>query len=133
MQRKKRALILPSDVTLEQAEEYWTNLTYSNKIPEEKAKLFRPEAFAVAGAAIEKYRELARKGRVLSQEMEERLAGQPKIVLGHGVYDDTESLYLKDPVHERHVEEFASVAETPIEPELKEKAEAEAETTTKTP
>ncbi|KAF4617875.1 hypothetical protein D9613_006069 [Agrocybe pediades] len=117
MQRKKRSLILPSDVTLEQAEEYWTNLTYSNKIPEEKAKLFRPEAFAVAGAAIEKYREISRKGRLLAQEMEQRLAGQPKILLGHGIYEEKESLYLKDPVHERHAKEFESVAKSPIEPQ----------------
>ncbi|KAF8908913.1 mitochondrial protein Pet127-domain-containing protein [Gymnopilus junonius] len=87
IQRKKRSLVLPSGVPLEEAEKFWNSLNFGNKTPEE-VKLFRPESFTLANAAIEKYRELAREGRMVSQKMEEDLAGRPKIVLGSGVYEE---------------------------------------------
>ena len=89
MQRKKRSLVLPSGVSLEDAEKFWNSLNFGNTTPEE-AKMFRPESFALANSAIEKYRELARVGRAISQKMDEDLAGRPKIVLGMGVYEGEE-------------------------------------------
>jgi len=94
MQRKKRSLVLPSGVSLEDAEKFWASLNFGNKTPEE-VKLFRPESFTLANAAIERYRELAREGRALTEKMETEVAGQPKIVLGEGVYKGDE-LYAEE-------------------------------------
>ncbi len=83
--RKKRLLVLPSSVsTMDEAKEFWDNLSFSKKIDEEVAKEFRPDSFTLATAAVEKYRELSRQGRLHSQRMEEEEADRPKIVLGHG-------------------------------------------------
>ncbi|KDR82737.1 hypothetical protein GALMADRAFT_845001 [Galerina marginata CBS 339.88] len=88
LQHKKRTLVLPSDIPLEKAEEFWASLNFGNKLPEGQAKLFRPEAFSLATSSVEKYRELAREGRLFSSQLEASLAGRAKVVLGHGVYEE---------------------------------------------
>jgi len=101
--RKNRPFVLPSDVPLEKAEEYWKSLNYntaSQLVPDsEDAKVFRPDQFILANNAVERFREVSREGRKLSQEMEKAQAGLPKIVLGHGVYGEEEALFFKAPQH----------------------------------
>lgn len=101
--RKNRPHVLPSDVPLEKAEEFWKTLNYntaSQLVPDgEDAKAFRPDQFVLANDAVERFREVSREGRKLSQEMEKAHAGLPKIVLGHGVYEEQEDLFFKEPQH----------------------------------
>jgi len=101
--RKNRQHVLPSDVPLEGAEEYWKSLNYNTArqlVPDgEDAKVFRPEQFVLANDAVERFREVSREGRKISEEMEKAHAGLPKIVLGHGVYEEEEGLFFKEPEH----------------------------------
>jgi hypothetical protein len=88
-------------VPLREAEVYWKSLNYntaSQLVPDgEDAKVFRPEQFVLANDSIEQYRMVSREGRRLSQEMEKAHAGLPKIMLDHGVYEEEEDLFFKDP------------------------------------
>lgn len=88
MNRKKRTLVLPSSVTFEEAEKYWENLVFHQRGGEleDMPKVFRPEGFTTVTTPVEKYRELARAGRLLSERLAREEAGRPKIVLGEGVY-----------------------------------------------
>jgi len=88
MSRKKRTLVLPSSVTFEEAEKYWENLVFHQRAGEleDMPKVFRPEGFTTVTTSVEKYRELARAGRLLSEGLAREEAGRPKIVLGEGVY-----------------------------------------------
>jgi hypothetical protein len=101
--RKNRPHVLPSDVPLEGAEDYWKSLNYntaSQLVPDgEDAKVFRPDQFILANDAVERFREVSREGRKLSQQMEKAHAGLPKIVLGQGVYEEQEDLFFKEPQH----------------------------------
>jgi hypothetical protein len=101
--RKNRPYVLPSDVPLESAEEYWKSLNYntaSQLVPDgEDAKVFRPDQFVLANDAVERFREVSREGRKISQETEKAHAGLPKIVLGQGVYEEEEGLFFKEPQH----------------------------------
>ncbi|KIM43393.1 hypothetical protein M413DRAFT_444219 [Hebeloma cylindrosporum] len=101
--RKNRPYVLPSDVPLEEAEEYWRSLNYntaSRLVPDmEDAKAFRPDQFILANDSVERFREVSREGRKFSQEMEKVHAGMPKILLGHGVYEEEEDLFFKEPQH----------------------------------
>jgi hypothetical protein len=88
MSRKKRTLVLPSSVAFDEAEKYWENLVFhqrANKSHDE-SRVFRPEAFTTDTGSVERYRELARAGRLLSEQLAREEAGRPKIVLGEGVY-----------------------------------------------
>ncbi|KAJ3515386.1 hypothetical protein NLJ89_g1789 [Agrocybe chaxingu] len=113
-QRKMRSLVLPSSVPLEDAEQYWTNLSFNKVMSKEDAKIFRPESFSLATAAIERYRELAREGRLISQRLESELAGRPKIVLGEGIYEEEESLFLKEPTHSVGLESSPSESQSSL-------------------
>ncbi|KAF8964217.1 mitochondrial protein Pet127-domain-containing protein [Flammula alnicola] len=105
-QRKSRTLVLPTSVALDDAKEYWEKLNYSNQlIAAEDLKEFRPEAFTIATAQVQRYRDLAREGRALYKELERRQAGKPKIVLGQGVYEEEESLFFKDPHSESEMDQ----------------------------
>lgn len=88
MSRKKRTLVLPSSVPFDEAEKYWENLVFHQRANESKdePRVFRPEAFTTETTSVEKYRELARAGRLLSEKMAREEAGRPKIILGEGVY-----------------------------------------------
>jgi hypothetical protein len=101
--RKSRPHILPSDVSLQEAEAYWKSLNYNTArrlVPDgEDAKVFRPEKFVLANESVEQYRMVSREGRRLSQEMEKARAGLPKIMLDHGVYEEGEDLFFKEPEH----------------------------------
>jgi hypothetical protein len=101
--RKNRQHVLPSDVPLEGAEEYWKSLNYNTArqlVPDgEDAKVFRPDQFVLANDAVERFREVSREGRKFSEETEKAHAGLPKIVLGHGVYEEEEGLFFKEPQH----------------------------------
>ena len=72
--RKNRQHVLPSDVPLEGAEEYWKSLNYNTArqlVPDgEDAKVFRPDQFVLANDAVERFREVSREGRKISEEME---------------------------------------------------------------
>lgn len=93
--RKKRVLVLPSHIsTMEDGEKFWENLKFSSAREEQKEKrtsavetdadvAFQPDAFTLATATVENYREMARRGRFMSRKIEEREAGKPKIVLGN--------------------------------------------------
>lgn len=90
MARKKRVLVLPSNVPFEEAEKYWDNLVFHRKGDEEDVPkaAFRPEAFTTQlSPKVEQYRELSRKGRLYTEKMDREEAGRPKYVLGEGVYD----------------------------------------------
>lgn len=89
MARKKRTLTLPSSVSPKEAEEYWENLVFHRRGVEEVVPkaTFRPESFTTQlTMSVEKYRELAREGRLHTEKMAREEAGRPKIVLGEGVY-----------------------------------------------
>jgi len=89
MARKKRTLTLPSSVSPEQAEKYWDNLVFHRRGDEENVPKapFRPESFTTQLTPnVERYRELSREGRLHTEQMAREEAGQPKIVLGEGVY-----------------------------------------------
>jgi hypothetical protein len=89
MGRKKRTMILPSSVSLADAEKFWENLVFHQKEGQKDAPKmpFRPEGFTTQmTAAVEKYRELSREGRLRTQKMEQEEAGKPKYVFGEGVY-----------------------------------------------
>jgi hypothetical protein len=88
MTRKKRTLVLPSSVPFEDAEKYWENLVFHQRKGGEDAPkaAFRPEGFTTVSVAVEKYRELARAGRLDTERLAVEEAGRPKIVLGEGVY-----------------------------------------------
>jgi hypothetical protein len=88
MGRKRRTLVLPSTVAPEDAEKYWENLVFHRRDGEEDVRksVFRPESFTTVSVSVEKYRELARAGRLDTQRLAREEAGQPKIVLGEGVY-----------------------------------------------
>ena len=90
--RKKRVLVLPSSVsTMDEGRRFWESLNFSSNLDKaESAKAFRPESFTLATALVEKYRELSRQGRLLSQQIDEEEAGRPKIVLGRGLYEEDE-------------------------------------------
>jgi hypothetical protein len=90
--KKKRVFVLPSNIsTMDEGRKFWESLNFSNKLDKaESAKVFRPESFTLATALVEKYRQLSRQGRVLSQQMEQAEAGRPKIVLGRGLYEADE-------------------------------------------
>jgi len=88
--RKKRVLVLPSNIsTMDEGRRFWESLNFSSNLDKaESAKAFRPESFTLATALVEKYRELSRQGRLVSQQMDEEEAGRPKIVLGRGLYEE---------------------------------------------
>ena len=89
MGRKKRILVLPSNVPLEDAEKYWDNLVFHRKGDEKDVPkaAFRPESFTTQlTLKVEKYRELSREGRLHTETMAREEAGRPKFVLGEGVY-----------------------------------------------
>ena len=89
MARKKRTLALPSCVELDNAEKFWENLVFHQREGEDDAPkaAFRPESFTKQlTLAVEKYRELAREGRLHTEKMAREEAGRPKIVFGKGVY-----------------------------------------------
>ncbi|KAF8809570.1 Pet127-domain-containing protein [Phlegmacium glaucopus] len=88
MNRKKRTLILPSSVPFAEAEKYWENLVFHQRAGEfdDVPRTFRPEGFTTVSTSVEKYRELARAGRLLTERLAREEAGRPKIVLGEGVY-----------------------------------------------
>ena len=90
--RKRRILVLPSSVsTMDEGRRFWESLNFANSLDRaESAKVFRPEKFTLATALVEKYRQLSRQGRLISQQMEEEEAGRPKIVLGRGLYEEDE-------------------------------------------
>jgi hypothetical protein len=90
--RKKRVLVLPSNIsTMDEGRRFWESLNFSRNLDKaESAKVFRPESFTLATALVEKYRQLSRQGRLLSQQIEEEEAGRPKIVLGRGLYEEDE-------------------------------------------
>lgn len=88
MGRKKRTLVLPSSVPFNEAEKYWENLVFhrGGGELEDVPRVFRPESFTTVTAPVEKYRELARAGRLLSEKLAREEENRPKIVLGEGVY-----------------------------------------------
>lgn len=88
MGRKKRTLVLPSSVSFNEAEKYWENLVFHRRAGEmeDMRRVFRPEGFTTVTASVEKYRELAREGRLFSEKLAREEAGRPKTVLGEGVY-----------------------------------------------
>lgn len=88
MGRKRRTLVLPSSVPFHEAEKFWENLVFHRKADElkDEPRVFRPEGFTTVTTTVEKYRELARAGRLLSEQLAREEAGRPKIVLGEGVY-----------------------------------------------
>lgn len=88
MARKRRTLILPSSVAPEEAEKYWENLVFHQREDKEDMPkaTFRPEGFTTVSVSVEKYRELARLGRLDTERLAREEAGRPKIVLGEGVY-----------------------------------------------
>jgi len=88
MGRKKRTLILPSSVSFAEAEKFWESLVFHQRAGEleDAPRAFRPEGFTTVSASVEKYRELARAGRLLTERLTREEAGRPKIVLGEGVY-----------------------------------------------
>jgi len=88
MGRKKRTLVLPSSVPSHEAEKFWESLVFHQRANElkDEPRVFRPEGFTTVTASVEKYRELARAGRLFSEELARKEAGRPKIVLGEGVY-----------------------------------------------
>ncbi|KAF8158335.1 mitochondrial protein Pet127-domain-containing protein [Crassisporium funariophilum] len=91
MARKRRSLVLPSSVSLEEAKEFWENLNFNKRMPDNmEGKKYSPEAFSLATGSIERYREMARKGRLFSEELAKADAGKPKIVYGEGSYEGTE-------------------------------------------
>jgi len=86
--RKRRLLVLPSNISdMEEAKEFWNGLNFSNTGNAGAAKIFHPDSFTLATASVEVYRELSRKGRLLSQQIEEEEKGRPKIVHGLGIYE----------------------------------------------
>lgn len=85
MSRKRRTLVLPSSVAFEDAEKFWDNLVFHQR-DEDVRKVFRPEGFTSVTTSVEKYRELARAGRLHTEKMAREEGGRPKIVLGEGVY-----------------------------------------------
>jgi len=88
MDRKKRTLVLPSSVEASGAEKYWESLVFHQRESEEDVPkvAFRPEAFTTVSLPVDKYRELAREGRLHTEKMARKEEGRPKIVLGQGVY-----------------------------------------------
>lgn len=96
LKRKKRTLSLPSSVSLEDAEKYWEALSFGNTKSSEP-KAFNPDSFALAQESVEKYRRLARAGRIEMMKKEELLAGQPKIVYGQGIYKPKFSPFFPEP------------------------------------
>lgn len=86
--RKRRLLVLPSHISnMEEAKEFWNGLKFSNTGKEGVAKVFHPDSFTLATASVEVYRELSRKGRLLSRQIEEEEKGRPKTVHGLGAYE----------------------------------------------
>lgn len=112
--RKTRQRILPSSVELKDAKTYWEKLSFNPKL-ELVAKAFRQQDFVVADNTIELFREVSRRGREVYQELQRRQEGKPKIILGHGVHAEEESLFFKDPVRVAPAEE-ATAAETQAVP-----------------
>ena len=94
--RKTRQLVLPSTVSLQDAQAYWESLSYNPKLAID-TKEFKLSNFIVAGPNIEEFREVSREGRLLYKELQRRQEGKPKIVLGQGVYEEEESLFFKEP------------------------------------
>jgi len=94
--RKTRLFVLPSSVALEDAQKYWEGLSYNPKLAL-NTKEFKLSNFTIADPGIEKFREVSREGRLLYNELQRLQQGKPKIVLGHGVYEEEESLFFKEP------------------------------------
>lgn len=83
MSRKKRTLVLPSSVPLNEAEKYWESLVFHDHgRVVDGPRVFRPEGFTTVSTSVEKYRELSRAGRLYSERMAREEEGRPKIVLG---------------------------------------------------
>ena len=120
--RKTRQLVLPSTVSLKDAQAYWESLSYNPKLAL-NTKEFKPSNFIVAGPNIEEFREVSREGRLLYKELQRRQEGKPKIVLGQGVYEEEESLFFKEPRAEapspnRIVEAQTDAAPTEVETKI---------------
>ncbi|KAF9481176.1 Pet127-domain-containing protein [Pholiota conissans] len=96
--RKSRTLVLPASVSMEEAKEYWENLSFNPKL-KAVTKDFNLMNFALADSGIQKFRNVSKEGRMLYEELQRRQEGKPKIVLGQGVYEEEESLFFKEPEH----------------------------------
>ena len=88
MSRKKRTLVLPASVAPDDAEKFWESLVFHERegVEDGPKAAFRPEGFTTITTSVEKYRELARAGRLDTEKLAREEAGRPKIVLGSGVY-----------------------------------------------
>lgn len=86
--RKKRSHVLPSSVSLDEAQEYWDSILF-HKRDDDEGPTVKPSAddFTLANTAIERYRQLSRNGRLYSQKLEKLYTGKPKVVLGNPLPD----------------------------------------------
>lgn len=62
-----------------------------------KLQPFNPDSFSLAQESVERYRRLAREGRLETRKKEDLLAGRPKILYGHGVYEPEDSPFFQKP------------------------------------
>ncbi|PPR00204.1 hypothetical protein CVT24_004907 [Panaeolus cyanescens] len=81
--RKKRSFVLPSSISLAEAQAYWDSISFHKRDDAEERSI-KPSVddFTLANAAIEQFRHLSREGRQYSQQIEKQYAGKPKVVLG---------------------------------------------------